>query len=132
MLGPGVAPDAWEAASSGSSPSMPCCWKRRRSMRTVSGWVRVSWARCWVVRPAEHLWAEHFIAPLAMVPEPRLQLCQLVRLHPVCPRPQALKQGGYSTGGAPGHGADQASVNQLDSLTGVEDVVSRFAWILCA
>jgi hypothetical protein len=48
-----VLPRATTSTSAGRSPSMPCCRKRRVSLRTVAGWVCVSRERCCGVRSAK-------------------------------------------------------------------------------
>ena len=57
---------------------MPCCRKRRWRVRTVSGWVSVSCARC-CGRPIgeQHQGPDHFIAPLGLIHKAQLQLCKL-------------------------------------------------------
>src|SRR5262249_4198834 len=43
----------WTSRVSGTSPSIPCCAKRRLRRPMVSGWVPVSWARCVAVRSGQ-------------------------------------------------------------------------------
>ena len=67
---------------SGNKPSVPCCRKRRVSLRTVSGWVCVSSAlRSGATSDEDHR-ANQLIAPLDVIDKMQLELVKIMyRLH---------------------------------------------------
>src|SRR4029434_234806 len=82
-----VLPLGTSATSSGTRPSRPCLWKRRRRSRTVSMWVWVSSARCLggTIGKQDQR-TDHFVAPLQAIDEVELQLGKIFcRVHACSP-----------------------------------------------